>query len=154
MRNPSKPAILRLGPIQPEELRQVLGTEIEDRSTPPENTPDDTQEMKLSPGRLKQHYSPHAEVHLIEHGITCENLAKRSNTAVLLNQRPSTKEEIAEDIFWLSEDGDMSTVASNLFGMLQKLDRQGYLRIAVELCPEEGIGRAINDRLNRSSAKD
>ena len=42
--------------------------------------------------------------------------------------------------------------AANLFAFLKHLDKSGVLVIAVESIPVEGIGIAINDRLNRASA--
>ena len=50
----------------------------------------------------------------------------------------------------LSEAGDLIEAASNLFSMLHKLDQSGAKKIAVMNIPDTGIGRAINDRLQRA----
>ena len=42
--------------------------------------------------------------------------------------------------------------ASRLFHALHKAEAQAKPRIAVAPVPEEGIGRAINDRLRRAAA--
>jgi SUA5 domain. len=43
--------------------------------------------------------------------------------------------------------------AANLFAMLRTLDgAAGYEALAVAPIPEEGLGRAINDRLRRAAA--
>ncbi len=152
MRDSSRPAILRHGPIQPEDLQQVLGARIEDRVESPRQVSVDAQEKQLAPGRLKQHYSPHAEVRLLEHGITGERLSPESQIAFLLNKRPHFT-PCPDNTYWLSEDGNLSTIARNLFRVLQKLDHLGYHKIQVELCAQEGIGRAVNDRLARAAAK-
>lgn len=53
--------------------------------------------------------------------------------------------------FNLSEKGDLLEAASNLFRILHQVDLQGYRGIVVALVPDEGIGKAINDRLRRAS---
>jgi L-threonylcarbamoyladenylate synthase len=42
--------------------------------------------------------------------------------------------------------------AANLFAYLRELDRPEFGAIAVAPIPEEGLGRAINDRLRRAAA--
>ena len=51
----------------------------------------------------------------------------------------------------LSEAGDLSEAASNLFRMMRLLDNKIYLGIAVAPIPNVGVGLAINDRLKRAS---
>ena len=53
----------------------------------------------------------------------------------------------------LSEHGDMREAASRLFALLHELDLEGFETIHAERVPEDGLGRAINDRLWRASAK-
>jgi L-threonylcarbamoyladenylate synthase len=53
----------------------------------------------------------------------------------------------------LSERGDLREAAANLFRMLRELDNENLDLIAAERVPEEGIGTAINDRLQRAAAK-
>jgi L-threonylcarbamoyladenylate synthase len=57
----------------------------------------------------------------------------------------------AEALF-LSRNGDLAEAATNLFAMLRRLDRPEFAGIAVMPIPEEGLGRAINDRLRRAAA--
>jgi L-threonylcarbamoyladenylate synthase len=45
----------------------------------------------------------------------------------------------------------LAEAAANLFAMLRRLDRPEFTRIAVMPIPEEGLGRAINDRLRRAA---
>ena len=52
----------------------------------------------------------------------------------------------------LSESGDLREAAANLFACLRALDRPQYSGIAVMPIPEQGLGRAINDRLRRAAA--
>jgi len=54
-------------------------------------------------------------------------------------------------IRYLSERSDLCEAAANFFGMLRELDAQDLDLIVAERVPEEGIGAAINDRLERAS---
>ena len=51
----------------------------------------------------------------------------------------------------LAEDGRLATAAANLFAALRRLDALGLDRLVAEPVPEEGLGRAILDRLRRAS---
>jgi L-threonylcarbamoyladenylate synthase len=52
----------------------------------------------------------------------------------------------------LSPSGDLTEAAANLFAMMRELDQPGYTGIAATVVPNEGLGRAINDRLRRAAA--
>jgi L-threonylcarbamoyladenylate synthase len=48
----------------------------------------------------------------------------------------------------------MEEAARNLFQSLRDFDKMPIDVILAELLPEEGLGRAINDRLKRAAAVD
>ena len=52
----------------------------------------------------------------------------------------------------LSASGDVTEAATRLYACLHEAARAGQPRIAVAPVPEEGVGRAINDRLRRAAA--
>lgn len=51
----------------------------------------------------------------------------------------------------LSSKGDMAEAASRLFSVMREMDEMNIETILAELVPNEGIGKAINDRLMRAS---
>lgn len=53
----------------------------------------------------------------------------------------------------LSPDGDLHIAARHLYLMLQELDQAGASSIAVMNIPDQGLGKAINDRLRRIITK-
>ena len=53
----------------------------------------------------------------------------------------------------LAEDGQLATAAANLFAALRRLDALGLDRLVAEPVPEEGLGRAILDRLRAPAAR-
>jgi L-threonylcarbamoyladenylate synthase len=53
----------------------------------------------------------------------------------------------------LSPTGDLIEAAARLFDLLHEADESSFAAIAVAPVPEDGLGRAINDRLQRAAAK-
>jgi L-threonylcarbamoyladenylate synthase len=99
-----------------------------------------------SPGLLVSHYAPVLPVRL--------NAALAGADEALLAFGPAPG---GAGLVWnLSESGDMVEAASRLFAGLRWLDaegrRLGLVRIAAMAVPREGLGEAINDRLERAAA--
>ena len=46
---------------------------------------------------------------------------------------------------------NLNEAAKNLYSCLRKIKNNGYKSIAVEKIPNQGLGKAINDRLTRAS---
>jgi L-threonylcarbamoyladenylate synthase len=99
-----------------------------------------------APGMMSSHYAPGAKVRL--------NVTELAPGEALLAFGPDRAKgaEGAHAVRNLSSKGDMHEAAANLFSMLQELDATGAPVIAVEPVPSEGLGEAINDRLQRAAA--
>lgn len=101
-----------------------------------------------APGMLKKHYSPGKKVILLTDSVNLENydvhktgfLRYSSPVIGFLNQ------------FLLSARSDLKEAASRLFEGLRYLDKLPIDTIFIEFVPEQGLGRAINDRLRRTLA--
>ncbi|MEZ5693356.1 MAG: L-threonylcarbamoyladenylate synthase [Altererythrobacter sp.] len=91
-----------------------------------------------APGQMKSHYSPGKPVRL--------DAVQASDDEFLIGFGA-----VAGDCS-LSPGGDLSEAASRLYACLHLAARSGRPRIAVAPVPDEGIGRAINDRLRRAAA--
>ena len=128
------PALLRPGGVTLEQLTEIFG-HIE-TSPPDEQAP-------RSPGRLPSHYAPGLPLRL-------DATSARPGEALLAFGREAPP-GFAETLF-LSRSGDLAEAAANLFLMLRRLDRPEFTGIAVMPIPEQGLGRAINDRLRRAAA--
>ncbi|MBS0989770.1 translation factor Sua5, partial [Acetobacter okinawensis] len=100
-----------------------------------------------SPGRLISHYAPHLPVRL-------NALHAQADEALLAFGAPRPTE--APLVWNLSENGNLEEATARLFTGLRTLDHQGRAlgleRIAVSPIPQHGLGRAIQDRLNRAAA--
>ena len=56
-----------------------------------------------------------------------------------------------KNYYYLSKNNDLQQSAKNLYSLLRKIKKDGYKMIAVEKIKNKGIGKTINDRLNRAS---
>ena len=51
----------------------------------------------------------------------------------------------------MSKKGNLNEAAKNLYSTLRKIKKDKYKSIAVAKIPNQGLGKAINDRLMRAS---
>ncbi len=100
-----------------------------------------------APGMLAAHYAPRTPLVI---GSPLEHLAHGSpaRLAVLAFRT----QHAAFACRTLSPSGDLREAARNLFAALRELDACGADLIVAEPVPDEGLGRAINDRLRRAAA--
>ncbi len=127
----SPPALLRPGGVTQEALEAIIGEALASPTADPE--------APKSPGMLSSHYAPSLPVRL--------NTPSAQPGEALLGFGPSPNADLN-----LSEAEDLTEAAANLFAHLHQLDRPRWSGIAIMPIPEEGLGRAINDRLRRAAA--
>lgn len=130
-------ALLRAGALSVEEIEEAIGRierDVEEREQP------------LSPGRLPQHYAPRTPLRIAAaQGVA---LAERARAGLLAMSRSS---EGYAAVRLLSPHDDLREAAAHLFEALHELDALGLERIDAEPVREEGLGRAIADRLRRAA---
>jgi L-threonylcarbamoyladenylate synthase len=129
------PRLLRSGGIARNEIEKITGP-LASASA---------QEVS-APGMMASHYAPKAKLRLDASDV-------RENE-VLLAFGPglpagSTR---ARKVLNLSESGNLTEAASNLYAHLRALDLVNATAIAVSAIPDEGLGEAIRDRLQRAAA--
>ncbi len=133
--------LYRPGGIAVEEIEAITGP-VQHRELKSSNP--------LSPGMLKSHYSPVAKVLLGDIEKNLQNLKGQKVGIISFKRR---FEDVDPDFqVVLSERGDLKEAATRLFSGLRKLDALNLQYILCEPVPEEGLGRAINDRLKRAEA--
>jgi L-threonylcarbamoyladenylate synthase len=126
--------LLRPGGVTRAEIERVIG---------PIAVSDGSEAQPKSPGRLARHYAPATPLRL--------NATAVAAAEALLAFGP-TPLAGAKTTLNLSEVGDPTEAAANLFAMLHDLDAAGTSAIAVMPIPDDGLGAAINDRLRRAAA--
>ena len=128
------PVILRTGSVTVEELREVIPeitiwNESADESAP------------KSPGMKHRHYSPKANVVLIDRASKFDDSEaayigiNKPNITANLQRICASKEEYAR----------------SLFDFFREADRAGVEKIFCEAVDDSGIGRAIMDRIRRAA---
>lgn len=127
-----KPMLLRRGAISRQDIERISGPIGMVQS-----------ETIQSPGQVASHYAPHAALRL--------NAREARAGEALLAFGPDMPRG-ATITRNLSAKGDLREAAVNLFAMLRALDKAGAKTIAVMPIPNEGLGEAINDRLQRAAA--
>ena len=137
--------LLRPGGTAAEAIEALLGKKL--------LRPDPTgsSDAPASPGMLDRHYAPNTPLRLIEPDDPLPPLHPSTRTGLLsLHAHDVTAEGFAH-VETLSPTGDLTEAAANLFDAMHRLDAAGLDLILAERVPDEGLGRAINDRLQRAS---
>jgi len=104
-----------------------------------------------APGQLKNHYAPTKPLHIGNVKEWVQKNTSKKIAALVFGRQTEVFENVTE--FNLSVSGNINEAAINLFAMLRLMDEGDFDLIVAELLPEEGLGRAINDRLRRAETK-
>ena len=128
----TKPTILRFGGLDILKIEKILKKKV---------VIDTSSKKKISPGQFSLHYSP---------GIPLRTNVKnpKNNEAFLLIKK---RKITFKNYYYLSKKNDLKQAAKNLYSLLRSIKKDGYKMIAVEKIPNIGIGKTLNDRLNRAS---
>jgi L-threonylcarbamoyladenylate synthase len=153
-----RPKILRHGGVTQEQLEQVVGpvevhcSEGDDESAGRIDQPaQNTQAGSVAPGMLSQHYSPTTPLTLLC-DVEAEMLTGKRVGLLRLSKPLSDSNDVGDFsiVETLTDDGDFRSAAAGFFAALRRLDSSGLDLIVAESFPEEGLGRALNDRLRRA----
>ena len=128
----NKPTILRFGGLDISEINKILKKKVLVKTN---------SKKKIAPGQFSLHYSP---------GIPLRTNAIRpkiDEAFVLIRKRKTT----FKNYYYLSKKNNLHQSAKNLYSLLRKIKKDGYKMIAVEKIQNIGIGKTINDRLNKAS---
>ena len=128
----NKPVILRLGGLDISNIERIFQKKILIKNNSKE---------KIAPGQFPLHYSP---------GIPLRMNAKKpkkEEAFMLIKKRKVS----FKNYYYLSKKNDLKESAKNLYSLLRKVKNDGYKMVAVEKIQNKGIGRTINDRLNKAS---
>ncbi|MEZ4738246.1 MAG: L-threonylcarbamoyladenylate synthase [Flavobacteriales bacterium] len=106
-----------------------------------------TSPTPMAPGMLESHYAPRKTVHVGNVPAMLKRFAGRSVGVISFRD-----EYVAHRCEVLAPDGDLRQAARHLFAVLRELDGSDCDVILAEEFPNEGLGRAINDRLRRAAA--
>lgn len=145
--------VLRLGALPVEAIDKALGTSVTVR--PPSSSPGKGCEGAAlpAPGMVDRHYAPGTPMRLVDtmHDLTAADTIGRVGL-IGVGDLSSIYSGFTA-VHSLSVSGDLTQAAANLFQTLREMDSFKLDRIIVIKALDEGLGRAINDRLRRGSTK-
>lgn len=127
-----KIVVLRAGGIAVEALEAFLNEPVLISNGNPD--------LPSSPGQMLRHYAP-------DHPVRINARTPNTDEFFIAFGQAESRAELN-----LSPGGDLKEAAAHLFDFLHRADAQEvYPKIAIAPIPEEGLGRAINDRIRRAS---
>lgn len=137
--------VLRDGGLTREVLEEALGVTLVDGTVT-----DGAPAKPAAPGQLASHYAPRTP---LRHG-QLDQLVREARA-----QQPDARLHVIafRDVpaglqgEGLAPNGDLRVAARALFAAMRRADQAGADLILAERVPDEGLGRAINDRLRRAS---
>ena len=132
----NQPVVYRLGGLSVEAIESTIGnvTLMTHSTSNPK-----------APGQLKSHYAPGKKVIL----GSIEALLKTHERAGVLS---FSKDHQVKNQIILSPAAKTEEAAQHLFEALRAFDKMDIDVVLAELVPDQGLGRAINDRLRRAAA--
>ena len=137
-----KPVILREGGVPREKIEAIIG-KVEASSS--------GGSKPLAPGMMDSHYAPRVKLTLVD---DLKNYILKNDLIEgcgLLCFKDAIAHKSAVRCVVLSQNGKVEEAASNLFRVLRSFDTNKVSHIYAEMVPNDGIGRAVNDRLLRAS---
>lgn len=136
-----EPIIYRLGALALEDIEAVIGAvRIKNKK---EENPD-------APGMLDKHYSPLTRT-ILTSSITKE-IKKYPNKKIgILTFNTSYKSDAISYEIILSKNKDLHEAGAKLYDALHELDHLNLDVIIAERLPDTGLGKSVNDRLQRAA---
>lgn len=137
----NEPVLYRLGAISMEDIESVIGNiSVKNKK---EQSPD-------APGMLEKHYSPKTKTHLVpDVEAFIKNVTSKKIGVIMFSKEIHLPQ--VEQVEILSKSGDLKEAASKLYDALHKLDSLSLDIIVAEVFPNYGLGKSINDRLERAA---
>jgi L-threonylcarbamoyladenylate synthase len=135
--------LYRHGSISVEEIEKIVGKLM--IITNNDKTPN-------APGMLSRHYAPMTDTYLTDHISELIKSFKGKRIGLLLFKNHSTDDTIMHQEV-LSPSGDFAEAAKNLYAAMHRLDHSKLDVILAERLPNIGLGKTINDKLERATKK-
>lgn len=135
------PVIYRLGALAIEDIEAIVGKiEIKNKK---EQNPD-------APGMLDRHYAPITKTYLTS-AVTEEVKKHLGKRIGVITFNINIKNNAIASIITLSKSSNLQEAASKLYDAMHRLDHEGLDVIIAEKFPDSGLGKSINDRLQRAT---
>ena len=144
----NNPILYRHGSISMEDIEKITGKVrvITNSDTSPK-----------SPGMLSRHYAPNTDTYLTNDVSEFLKKFKGKKIGLLLFKNTILINNNDNTIFYqeiLSKSGNYTEAAKNLYAAMHRLDQNKLDVIIAERLSDEGLGKTINDKLERATKKE
>lgn len=106
-----------------------------------------------APGMLSKHYAPKTKMYLTNQVHELIQNFNHQKIGVLLFEKKLSQQNIKHQEI-LSATGNLNEAAKNLYAAMHRLDHSHLDIIVAERLPDIGLGKTINDKLERASKKE
>lgn len=139
----NQPVVYRLGSISVEEIEKKIGKVLT-------KTTSDT--APIAPGMLSRHYAPLTDTYLTSDIEKLIQSYPDKKIGLMLFQTHLNHTSVAHQEI-LSKSGNLDEAAKNLYATMHRLDKLNLDMIIAEKLPDIGLGKTINDKLQRATKK-
>lgn len=136
--------VYRLGGLDVQEIEAIVGAvKVKTHSS----------SNPSAPGLLESHYAPRKPFIVGDVSALLPRFLEKGKKVGVLTLSQIFREVPNSDQIQLSAGGDLKEAAAKLFAAMRSLDDLNLDVILAEWMPNEGLGKAMNDRLQRASVK-
>ncbi len=139
------PIVLRAGGLAQEAIEEQIGPVLRRAQIPAQYD---------GPGMLPDHYAPQTPMRLVKAVgpyMDSPTIGKLCFQSLPGHARDGST---GGEVRVLSPRGNLHEAAINLYHAMQELDAMDLELIVAESAPDHGLGRAINDRLQKAASKE
>lgn len=139
----NQPILYRLGSLSIEDIENKIGkvlAKIHDDAAP------------KAPGMLSRHYAPSTDTYLTDDVEKLIQLYSDKKIGLILFENPIQQTSVEHQEI-LSKSGDLKEAAKNLYAAMHRLDQLGLDMIIAQRLPDVGLGKTLNDKLERATRK-
>jgi L-threonylcarbamoyladenylate synthase len=139
-----QPIVYRLGSLSVEQIEEKIGP-VMHKTQSIDNAP-------IAPGMLSRHYAPKTDTILTTDVEALVKSYPDKKIGLLLFQNEKSHVPVEHQEI-LSKSGDLDEAAKNLYAAMHRLDKLNLDLIIAERLPDVGLGKTINDKLQRATQK-
>jgi L-threonylcarbamoyladenylate synthase len=132
--------IYRLGQITAKQIEKVCGQKA--------NVKNNADEIIVAPGMVKHHYAPKTLLKIVN-GNAQIKISEKSGV-ILFNEQKIAGIPFGNQII-LAENDDLEEASRKLYAAFYQLDKLNLDVIYMKEFPSDGIGKSLNDRIQRAA---
>lgn len=139
----NQPILYRHGSVSVEDIEKIAGKVL--IATNNDSKPN-------APGMLSRHYAPSTDTYFTNNvNELIKSFPDKKIGLLLFKDEIIDKKDLLQEI--LSKTGNFNEATKNLYAAMHRLDNSNLDVIIAERLPDVGLGKTINDRLERAIKK-